>query len=76
MSAPAELRARATSLRAKSVEAAREQARLSREMLSADTASEHVEALALEAQVADCMNRRYQQWAAKLDEAAYELENP
>jgi hypothetical protein len=45
-------------------------------MLSADTASEHVEALALEAQVADCMNRRYQQWAAKLDEAAYELENP
>jgi len=75
MSDPRELRARATSLRERSADAAREQARLSREMLAAGTANEH-EALSLEAQVADCMNRRYQQWAARLDEAAYELENP
>ncbi len=75
MSTPAELRARAISLRVRADNAAQDHARLAREKLKAASAAEH-EALELEAAVADCMARRYRQWAAKLDEAAYELENP
>jgi hypothetical protein len=70
-----ELRARAVVLRAKSEEASAEHARLAREMVATERAHEHA-ALQLEAGVADCMSRRYAQWAARLDEAAYELENP
>jgi hypothetical protein len=68
------LRARATSLRAQADLAAKEHVRIARSMLGAEGA-EHT-ALELEAGVADCMSRRYQLWAARLDEAAYELENP
>lgn len=69
------MRVRAVLLREQAEAAAVEHAQIARAMLGAAGVNERA-ALELEAQVADCMSRRYQLWAAKLDEAAYELENP
>ena len=74
---PAEaLRARATALRAAAATAADEHSTLARQMARTETKPNESAALALQALVADCMARRYQLWAARLDEAAFELENP
>lgn len=75
MTAAEKLRARAAALREQAAEAAKDCVRVAREMAAAGSASEY-ESLELDRQVLDCMNRRFGQWAGKLDEAAYELENP
>jgi hypothetical protein len=71
----AELRAQAGAFRDESARAASEKADLARAMARAGSENEH-RALELQAGVADCRSRRFAQWAARLEEAAYELENP
>lgn len=75
MSTVDDLRSRALTLRAMAEEARVDKARLASEMMR-DMSSNAHQALKLEAAVADCMSRRYAQWATVLEEAAYELENP
>jgi hypothetical protein len=69
-----ELRAYAERLRQQSVWAASRHVLLARHMMI--TTGPPGEALQIEAQVADCMARRFRQWADQIDVAASELEDP
>ena len=75
MSGPGELRTQAAAFREESARAAADKQEAVRAMAGAKSDNEH-SAHELVAQVADCRNRRFAQWAGKLEEAAYELENP
>ena len=75
VSTAVELRAQASAFREESARAALDKEAAVVAMSAAGAAHEH-SAFELVAQVADCRNRRFAQWAQKLEEAAYELENP
>lgn len=75
MSTAAELREEAAIMRVKAARYAARHGEVARAMARAGAENAH-RALELEAGVADCMARRFTQWAARLEEAAYELENP
>lgn len=71
---PGEVRERAAGFRAEAAKASAEHATLARAMARVGAAERA--SLEIQAGVADCMARRYRQWASALDEAAHELEDP